>query len=72
MGLGLYVAEMPRPHGACRSGVLGRASSFRRLVWEDGSADVELGTPRHRFPGVASTDKCQQNAGGVLGAPTGT
>lgn len=72
MGLGLYVPEIPGPHRACRSGVLGRAASFRHMAWEDSSADVELGTSRHRFPGVASTDKCQQNAGGVLGAPTGT
>lgn len=47
MGLGLYVPEIPRPHRACHSGVLGRAASFRRMVWEDGSADVELGTSRH-------------------------
>lgn len=72
MGLGLYALETPGPHHACRSGVLCRASSFRRVAWEDSSADMEPGTSKHQFSGVAFMDKCQRDAEGVLGAPTGT
>lgn len=65
MGLGLYVPEIPGPHRPCQSRVLCWASSFRRMAWEDSSADVEPGTSRNRFSGVAFRDNYQQAAGGV-------